>query len=111
MAQVASAMVCAMQVKVAACIAIGELVVDEPIVSAWVRAAGDSFLRSMAVVIVATDNAIDATVDVSVDTDLDKLIDLCCMVFDCCFAKVMQMSCLPSFTASSATNASQYLQR
>ena len=109
MALVASATGYATLEVVAACIVAGELAVDEPVVGASGRAAGDNSLRNTAVVIVTADIAIDSVVDTVVDADVDKLVNLCCKEFDGCSIKVIQMNCLPNFTASSATNAGQYL--
>ena len=103
-----------MQAEVAAYIAVdmvNELVGDESYYGAG-GPAGDNFLHTMAdvIVIVAIDNAIDvdATVGADADVDVGMLIGLYCREFDCCFAKVVQMSCQPNFTAS-VTNSSRHL--
>ena len=102
-----------MQAEVAAYMAVDmvdELVSDESYYGAW-GPAGDNFLHIMAAVIVVTDNAIDVDATVGSDTivDVDTLISPYCKEFDGCFAKVVQMSCLPNSVASSVTNSSQHL--
>ena len=101
-----------MQAEVAAYIAVDmvdELVNDESYYGAG-GPAGDNFLHTMADVIVAIDNAIDVDVDATADAvvDVGMVIGLYCREFDCCFAKVVQMSCQPNFTAS-VTNSSRHL--